>query len=183
MFGVISNSLKTISNRLYTFSLFNHTKIICHSTRYTLPTATTTNSYRYFCSNNNKKMNLSDDEWRVKLTPEQFKVLRQKGTERGGTGEYDKHFEKDGVYHCAGCDAPLYKSDSKFDSGCGWPAFFDSVPGALTIHEDNSFGMKRIEICCKNCGGHLGHVFKNEGFKTPTNERHCVNSICLKFKK
>ncbi|KAK4517191.1 uncharacterized protein ATC70_000523 [Mucor velutinosus] len=124
----------------------------------------------------------TDAEWRVVLTPEQFRVLRQKGTEAAGTGEYNK-FNKKGVYHCAGCDAPLYVSDTKFDSGCGWPAFFDSIPGALVRHEDNSHGMQRIEICCAKCGGHLGHVFKGERFPTPTDERHCVNSISLKFKE
>ncbi|KAG1053057.1 hypothetical protein G6F43_004845 [Rhizopus delemar] len=132
----------------------------------------------------------TEQEWRVILTPEQFRVLRQKGlhrveynksityisagTERPGTGEYNKFYDK-GTYHCAGCDAPLYVSDTKFDSGCGWPAFFDAIPGALVRHEDNSFGMQRIEICCANCGGHLGHLFKGEGFGTPTDERHCVN--------
>eukprot|EP00128_Syssomonas_multiformis_P012952 Colp12_sorted_trinity150504_noHs@3000 len=124
--------------------------------------------------------NLTEDQWRVKLSKEQFRVLRQKGTEPPGSGEYNKHFDK-GVYTCVGCDAPLYKSETKFNSGCGWPAFFDAIPGALVTHEDVSHGMHRIEICCKNCGGHLGHVFRGEGFPTPTDERHCVNSVCLKF--
>ncbi|KAI8066317.1 peptide methionine sulfoxide reductase B2, chloroplastic [Gongronella butleri] len=123
----------------------------------------------------------SEQEWQAILTPEQFRVLRQKGTERPGTGEYNKHTQQ-GTYDCAGCGAALYKSDTKFDSGCGWPAFFDAVPGAVVRHEDNTMGMQRIEICCANCGGHLGHVFKGEGFPTPTNERHCVNSISLRFK-
>ncbi len=118
----------------------------------------------------------SEDEWRAVLSPEQFRVLREKGTERPFTGEYDKHYEKGillhlshvillriGVYHCAGCDAPLFKSDTKFKSGCGWPAFFDSIPGAVSRHEDNTMGMQRIEITCAKCGGHLGHVFKGEG--------------------
>ncbi|KNC98142.1 peptide methionine sulfoxide reductase B2, chloroplastic [Spizellomyces punctatus DAOM BR117] len=122
----------------------------------------------------------TDQEWRVKLTPEQFRVLRQKGTEAPGTGEYNKH-KADGVYHCAGCDAPLYKSSTKFDSGCGWPAFFDAIPGAVTRHVDNTYGMERTEIVCSNCGGHLGHVFKGEGFPTPTDERHCVNSVSMRF--
>ncbi|KAJ3033720.1 Peptide methionine sulfoxide reductase B2, chloroplastic [Rhizophlyctis rosea] len=123
----------------------------------------------------------SDDEWRAILTPAQFKVLREKGTERPGTGEYNKHKEA-GVYSCAGCGAPLYKSGHKFDSGCGWPAFFDAIPGAITRQEDNTHGMERIEINCATCGGHLGHVFKGEGFPTPTDERHCVNSVSLSFK-
>ncbi|GAA5804644.1 Peptide methionine sulfoxide reductase B5 [Helicostylum pulchrum] len=122
----------------------------------------------------------TEQEWKVVLTPEQFRVLREKGTERPGSGEYNK-FNKKGVYHCAGCDAPLYVSDTKFDSNCGWPAFFDSIPGALKRNVDVSHGMERIEICCNTCGGHLGHVFKGEGFSTPTDERHCVNSISLKF--
>jgi peptide-methionine (R)-S-oxide reductase len=97
----------------------------------------------------------TDAEWRAVLSPEQFRILRQKGTERPGTGEYNKHNQQ-GVYTCAGCDAPLYKSTTKFDSGCGWPAFFEGVPGAIERHEDRTLGMTRIEIVCKNCGGHLG---------------------------
>ncbi|EDP43357.1 hypothetical protein MGL_2367 [Malassezia globosa CBS 7966] len=124
----------------------------------------------------------NESEWRAVLSPEQFRVLRQKGTEMAGTGAYNKHYEP-GVYECAGCRAPLYKSTTKFNSGCGWPAFFDAIPGAISRHDDFSFGMKRTEITCKNCGGHLGHVFYGEGFPTPTDERHCVNSISLSFKE
>ncbi|KAJ5216129.1 uncharacterized protein N7498_002536 [Penicillium cinerascens] len=123
----------------------------------------------------------SDDQWRAVLNPEQFRILREKGTERAGTGEYDKHHPTKGVYNCAGCDAPLYTADHKFKSGCGWPAYFDSIPGAVTRHVDNTFGMKRTEIVCSNCGGHLGHVFEGEGYSTPTDERHCVNSVSLRF--
>lgn len=112
---------------------------------------------------------------------EQFRVLREQGTEAPGSGTYDKHYPEQGVYTCAGCDAPLYKANHKFKSGCGWPAYFDSIPGAVVRHEDNSAWMQRIEINCANCGGHLGHVFKGEGFPTPTDERHCVNSVSLKF--
>lgn len=97
-----------------------------------------------------------------------------------GTGEYDKH-KADGVYQCAGCGTPLYTSTTKFASGCGWPAFFDAIPGAVSRHTDRSFGMSRTEITCTACGGHLGHVFKGEGYNTPTDERHCVNSVSLKF--
>ncbi|KAI9429366.1 methionine sulfoxide reductase [Lactarius indigo] len=122
----------------------------------------------------------SDDEWRAVLNPEQFRVLRLKGTERAGTGEYE-HNKTTGVYSCAACDTPLYKSSTKFDSGCGWPAFYDAIPGAVSRHEDLSLGTVRTEITCTACGGHLGHVFKGEGFKTPTDERHCVNSISLSF--
>ncbi|XP_059446291.1 peptide methionine sulfoxide reductase B5-like [Corylus avellana] len=120
----------------------------------------------------------SEEEWQVILSPEQFRILRQKGTEYPGTGEYDKLFDE-GVYQCAGCGTPLYRSTTKFNSGCGWPAFYDGLPGAINRNMDPD-GM-RTEITCATCGGHLGHVFKGEGFPTPTNERHCVNSISLKF--
>lgn len=100
----------------------------------------------------------------------QFRILRKKGTEMAGTGEYDAHYPSAGVYNCAGCNSPLYKAGTKFKSGCGWPAFFDAIPGAIDRHVDSTFGMKRIEITCKSCGGHLGHVFEGEGFKTPTDE-------------
>jgi peptide-methionine (R)-S-oxide reductase len=120
----------------------------------------------------------SEEEWRAVLSPEQFRILRQKGTEYPGTGEYDK-FNDEGIYTCAGCGTPLYKSTTKFNSGCGWPAFFDGLPGAINRHPDPDG--RRIEITCAACGGHLGHVFKGEGFRTPTDERHCVNSVSLKF--
>ncbi|KAG4960597.1 hypothetical protein AAZX31_13G235800 [Glycine max] len=120
----------------------------------------------------------SEEEWRAVLSPEQFRILRQKGTEFPGTGEYDKFFDE-GVYNCAGCGTPLYRSLTKFNSGCGWPAFYEGIPGAINRNPDPD-GM-RTEITCAACGGHLGHVFKGEGFPTPTNERHCVNSISLKF--
>ena len=116
-------------------------------------------------------------------TTEQFRVLREKGTEAPFSGEYDKHSPTSGTYACAGCDAPIYTAQHKFKSGCGWPAFFDAVPGAVTRHTDRTFGMERTEIVCSNCGGHLGHVFKGEGYPTPTDERHCVNSVSIKFNK
>ncbi|KAI0097233.1 methionine-R-sulfoxide reductase B2 [Nemania sp. FL0031] len=121
------------------------------------------------------------DEWRAVLSKEQFRVLREKGTEPAGSHKFDKLFTSSGVYTCAGCNAPLYKANHKFKSGCGWPAYFDNIPGAVTRHEDRSWGMARTEIVCTNCGGHLGHVFKGEGFPTPTDERHCVNGISLNF--
>lgn len=123
----------------------------------------------------------SDDEWRAVLSPEQFRVLRKQGTEAPGTGEYDKHHPSAGVYNCAGCNTPLYRATTKFKSGCGWPAFYENLPGKVVRKEDRAFGMMRTEIVCANCGGHLGHVFKGEGYETPTDERHCVNSISLKF--
>ncbi|XP_004248787.1 peptide methionine sulfoxide reductase B5 isoform X1 [Solanum lycopersicum] len=125
----------------------------------------------------------SEEDWRAILSPEQFRILRQKGTEYPGTGEYDK-FSGEGVYQCAGCSTPLYKSTAKFNSGCGWPAFFEGLPGAINrtncAFQPDPDG-RRVEITCAACGGHLGHVFKGEGFPTPTDERHCVNSVSLKF--
>jgi peptide-methionine (R)-S-oxide reductase len=147
----------------------------------------------------------SPDEWRAVLSPgnqpqpitphltinpiltkekqEQFRILRQQGTEPPHSGAYNKHAPSAGVYTCAGCDAPLYKATHKFSSGCGWPAYFDSIPGAVVRHEDRTLGMERTEIVCANCGGHLGHVFKGEGYATPTDERHCVNSVSLSFRE
>ncbi|CAH8341477.1 unnamed protein product [Eruca vesicaria subsp. sativa] len=119
-----------------------------------------------------------DEEWRAVLSAEQFRVLRQKGLEKRGKGEYTKHFEE-GTYSCAGCGNALYKSTTKFDSGCGWPAFFDAIPGA--INQTPEADGRRMEITCGVCDGHLGHVFKGEGYSTPTDQRHCVNSISLKF--
>ncbi|KAJ2413830.1 Peptide methionine sulfoxide reductase B2, chloroplastic [Coemansia sp. IMI 209128] len=122
----------------------------------------------------------TNDEWRAILSPEQFRVMRERGTEAPGTGKYNKHADE-GVYNCGACGAPLYKSSTKFDSGCGWPAFFDAIPDAVRQLEDNSGGMARTEIVCSKCSSHLGHIFRGEGFRTPTNERHCVNSISLTF--
>lgn len=125
-------------------------------------------------------MSLTNEYWKTVLTPAQFKILRLKGTEPPGTGEYENKTD-DGTYNCAACNAPLFRSTTKFHSGCGWPAFFDSIPGAISRKIDMSGGMERIEIMCSKCDGHLGHVFKGEGFKTPTDERHCVNSLALHF--
>ena len=124
------------------------------------------------------KNNLSEQEWKEKLTPEEYHILREKGTERPFTGEYDKFYE-DGTYKCAGCGTELFSSSSKYDSGCGWPAFYEAFPEKIEESVDNSFGMKRIEITCENCGGHLGHVF-NDG-PQPSGLRYCVNSISLDF--
>jgi len=121
-----------------------------------------------------------ESEWRAILSPEQFRVLREKGTELAGTGKYE-HFKGEGIYSCAGCGTSLYKSATKFDSGCGWPAFFDALPGAVSRQTDLSGGRVRTEIVCTACGGHLGHVFQGEGFPTPTDERHCVNSVSINF--
>ena len=120
----------------------------------------------------------TDEEWKNKLTSAEYHILREKGTDRPFTGKYDEFFE-DGLYRCAGCDEELFISETKYNSGCGWPAFYESLPNKIEESEDNSFGMKRIEITCKNCGGHLGHVF-NDGPK-PTGLRYCINSTSLDF--
>lgn len=122
---------------------------------------------------------MTEKDWEEKLTPEQFYILRQKGTERPFTGTYNTHYE-DGVYSCAACGNDLYASDTKFDSGCGWPSFDDEIPGAIERKRDRTLGMLRTEIMCSNCGSHLGHVF-DDG-PTSTGIRHCVNSISLEFK-
>lgn len=123
---------------------------------------------------------MTEKEYKEKLTPEQYYVLREKGTERPFTGEYNTHYE-DGVYSCAACGNDLFKSDQKFDSGCGWPSFDDEIEGAIERKRDTTHGMIRTEIMCSNCGSHLGHVF-NDG-PTPSGIRHCVNSLSLEFKK
>lgn len=129
----------------------------------------------------NKKMdeNTSDSEWKKVLTQEQYDVLRQKATERPFTGEYYKHFEK-GVYACAACGNPLFTSDAKFDSSCGWPSFDQAINGSVVYKEDNTLGMKRVEVMCANCGGHLGHVF-DDGPEETTGKRFCTNSVSIKF--
>lgn len=110
----------------------------------------------------------------------QYHILRQKGTEPPGSGVYNKH-QEEGTYVCAGCGTPLFKSDFKFSSGCGWPSFWDELPGSVDRHVDDSMGMRRTEITCANCGGHLGHEFTGENFPNPKPIRHCVNSVSIKF--
>lgn len=120
-------------------------------------------------------------EWRDKLTEEQYRVLREKGTERAWTGALLDNKEK-GTYVCAGCGNPLFSSDTKYDSGSGWPSFYDALSkDAINEHKDTTHGMVRVEITCKNCDGHLGHVFPDG--PRPTGMRYCVNSISLEFKK
>ena len=126
-------------------------------------------------------MKTQKDEWKEKLTPEQYKVLREKGTEMPFTGKYHKTKEK-GMYVCAGCGTELFNSDTKFDSGTGWPSFDSSSSRENVILKDNfSHGIQRTEVICKKCGGHLGHLF-NDG-PTKTGKRYCINSCALNFKK
>jgi peptide-methionine (R)-S-oxide reductase len=121
----------------------------------------------------------TDAQWQSQLTPDEYKVLREKGTERAFTGDYWNVFEE-GVYHCRGCGEALFKSDSKFDAGCGWPSFDRSVSeGAVEEARDVSHGMVRTEILCQKCGGHLGHVFPDG--PTDTGLRYCVNSLSIKL--
>ena len=126
------------------------------------------------------KVARSDAEWRSTLTPEQYKVLRQKGTEAPFTGEYDHTFEA-GTYRCAGCGTELFRSETKYDSGCGWPAFYAPEPGAVHEETDRTFGMVRTEVMCASCGGHLGHLFP-DGPK-PTGQRYCINSASLELER
>lgn len=131
--------------------------------------------------NDTTPMVKTEEEWKKFLTPEQYEVLREKGTERAFTGKYYLNKEK-GVYVCAGCGNELFTSDMKFDSHCGWPSFDKEIAGGkIKTHIDTSFGMVRTEIMCAKCGGHLGHLF-DDG-PTETGQRYCVNSLSLDFKK
>lgn len=129
-----------------------------------------------------EKINRTEDEWRAELTDEQYGILRKGMTERAFTGEY-YHNKADGTYHCAGCGQALFSSDTKYDSGSGWPSFWDILQeNSIDIVEDKSYGMSRLEIKCSRCDSHLGHVFE-DGPRETTGLRYCVNSASLKFDK
>lgn len=133
-------------------------------------------------STENYEVAKTEEEWRAELGPERYAVLRQAGTERAWSGELLDE-GRAGVYTCAACNAELFKSGTKFDSGCGWPSFYESVrPEAVKLIEDTSLGMVRTEVRCAACGSHLGHVFP-DGFGTPTGDRYCMNSLSLNFEE
>ena len=122
----------------------------------------------------------SEEEWKEILTPEEYRILREKGTEAPFSGMYNIH-DQEGIFHCAGCGEALFSSDSKFDSGCGWPSFDKMIGDSVEFTRDTSHGMIRIETTCKGCGGHLGHIF-DDG-PTDTGKRFCINSLSIKFKE
>lgn len=126
------------------------------------------------------KVEKTEEEWKAQLTPEQYEVLRRKGTERAFSGEL-LHNKEDGTYRCAGCGNVVFLSKDKFDSGTGWPSFTEAVAGSVELAPDDSHGMKRVEVRCSRCGGHLGHVF-GDG-PAPTGKRYCINCAALSFKK
>jgi peptide-methionine (R)-S-oxide reductase len=129
-----------------------------------------------------EKIRKTEAEWRQQLSPQQFAVLRQKATERPFTGEY-VHNKTEGVYTCAACGQALFDSDTKFESGTGWPSFWDVIEkGNVELIEDNSYGMRRVEVVCSRCGSHLGHVFE-DGPRETTGLRYCINSVSLGFQK
>ena len=128
-----------------------------------------------------KKVNKTEEEWKQILSPQQYYVLRKKGTDAPGNGGYTKHFEK-GTYHCAACDAQLFESGTKYESHCGWPSFDDAIPGSVEYVLDKTHGMTRTEIICTSCDGHLGHVF-DDGPAETTGKRYCVNTSSIRFEK
>ncbi len=126
-------------------------------------------------------MELSEKDWKAKLTPEQYRILRQKGTETPFTGKLLNE-TRDGIFSCAACGAELFSSGQKFESGSGWPSFYDvAKSGAVKLEDDDSLGIHRVEVLCVNCGSHLGHVFE-DGPRDKGGKRYCINSVCLDFK-
>ena len=124
---------------------------------------------------------LTDEQWRAKLTPEEYQVLRQAGTEAPFRGEYTDTTTR-GTYSCRACGHELFSSDTKFESHCGWPSFWSPLAGDnVELLEDNSLGMRRVEVRCASCGSHLGHVFEGEGYDNPTDQRYCINSISVRL--
>lgn len=123
---------------------------------------------------------MAGEQYKDKLTSAQYDVLFNKATEAPFSGEYDNVFDP-GMYRCAACGKELFGSDTKFDANCGWPSFYDALPGAVIFTKDASHGMARTEVTCANCGGHLGHLFVGEGFPVATDQRYCINSLSLKF--
>lgn len=127
------------------------------------------------------RIQLTPQQWRAKLDPQEYAVLREAATERPFVGEYTDT-KTEGVYTCRACDAELFRSTEKFDSHCGWPSFFDPADSdAVILRADDSLGMRRVEVLCANCHSHLGHVFEGEGYATPTDQRYCINSIALRL--
>ena len=122
----------------------------------------------------------TDEQWRAELSPEEYAVLRQAGTERAFTGEYNDT-DTPGTYSCRACGHELFEAQTKFHSGCGWPSFYQPLTDTIEYIEDTSHGMKRVEVRCANCGSHLGHVFP-DGYGTPTGDRYCINSLSLTLK-
>ncbi|MBE9108010.1 peptide-methionine (R)-S-oxide reductase MsrB [Nodosilinea sp. LEGE 07298] len=129
-------------------------------------------------SNEQFTVNKTEEQWREQLTPEQFRVLRKHGTERAGSSPLDKVYEP-GVFKCSACGTPLFTSDTKFNSGTGWPSFYKPIEGAIATTTDRSFFMTRVEVHCATCGGHLGHVFPDG--PEPTGQRYCMNGVSLEF--
>lgn len=126
---------------------------------------------------------IADDEWRQRLSPEEYHVLRQAGTEPPGTGEYE-NTTTEGIYTCRACGHEIFRSTEKFSSHCGWPSFYSPAGNDNVIERvDNSLGMRRVEVLCANCESHLGHVFEGEGYPTPTDLRYCINSISMRLEE
>lgn len=174
--GTSTNKVCAVTVALFLFALFLGSLMGAEVSTSRAGIRAAMNSTREF------PVQMEDAEWRKKLGADEYNVLRLKGTERGGTGEYNKFYPKKGFFRCRGCENPLYSYESKFNSGCGWPAFDKCFKGSVVVEVDNTLGMRRVEIMCANCGGHLGHVFEGERF-TDTNERHCVNSVSVKYDK